>query len=98
MMGAAEFDTMTTAMRSIMDQLAEAPTGRIFLKDAAYIAGVTEAQMRKRCEDNRYGMEPGGYGFKNGCRWEVVVAPFVNSLPVSALVRFRDINRAWMRD
>lgn len=96
MMGAAEFDTMATAMKSILDQIAASPTGRLLLKDAAYIAGISEAQMRKRCEENRYGMDVGGYGFKNGGHWEVVVAPFVNSLPVSALPRFRDINRAWI--
>ena len=96
-----QVDAMLVAMRTIMDQLAEAPPGsfcRIRLKHAAYVAGITEAQMRKRCEQNRFGIDPGGYGFRKGCRWEVVVAPFVNSLPVSALARFRDINRAWMRD
>jgi hypothetical protein len=95
MMDTADFDAMLLAMRTITDQLAEAPNSKITLKEAAYVAGVTEAQMRKRCEDNRYAVDPGGYGYKKVGRWEVVIAPFVKSLPVSALARFRDV-KAWM--
>ena len=68
------------------------------LKDAAYVAVISEAQMRRRCEQNIYGLVPGGYGFKNGARWEVVIAPFVDTLPVSALHRVNSLNRARMRD
>ncbi|QIG96297.1 hypothetical protein [Bradyrhizobium sp. 6(2017)] len=94
-------DAMVAALRTTADQLEEAPAGairRIPVKLAARVAGVTEAQMRRRCEQNVYGVDVGGYGFKNGGRWEVVIAPFIASLPVSALSRVNSINRAWMRD
>lgn len=101
MMDAAEIDAMVFALRAIAAQLAEAPIGsvrRIPLKDAAFVAGVSEAQMRRRCEQSRYGIVTGGYGFKVGSRWEVVWAPFVATLPVGSLHRVNAINRARMRD
>ncbi|MDA9407942.1 hypothetical protein [Bradyrhizobium sp. CCBAU 45384] len=101
MIDTASIAATVQALRAVADQLEEAPLGamrRMRLKDAAYVAGVSEAQMRKRCEDNRFGIEPGGYGFKNGARWEVVIAPFVDTLPVSALRRVNSVNRARMRE
>ncbi|MGY3584455.1 stalled ribosome alternative rescue factor ArfA [Bradyrhizobium sp. USDA 4341] len=87
-----EVAAMLTAMRTIVDQLEDAapgPARRMQLKDAAFVAGISEAQMRRRCEQNRYG-KPGGYGYRIGGRWQVVIAPFVNSLPVSALLRVKE--------
>jgi hypothetical protein len=103
MMHPAEIDAMMATMQTTMDHLTKAPPGpsnTITLKEAAYVAGVTEAQMRKRCEKNLYGTKPGGFGWRvrKGCRWEVVVAPFVNSLPVKALPRLLEVIRAPMRD
>lgn len=92
---AADIDAMVNSLKTMADRLraeADAPAGSIHkipLKTAAYIANVSEAQMRKRCEDNVYGLVAGGYGFKERSRWEVVFAPFINSLPVSALRRVK---------
>ncbi|HEX7882958.1 MAG TPA: hypothetical protein VF499_09485 [Afipia sp.] len=88
-----EVAAMLVAMRTIVDQLEDAapgPARRMQLKDAAFVAGISEAQMRRRCEQNRYDVQPGGYGFRVGGRWQVVIAPFVNSLPVSALPRVKE--------
>ena len=91
------------ALRGIADQLdaeADAPPGLvriIWLKDAAYIAGVSEAQMRKRCDSQKYGVHAGGYGCKQGGRRAVVFAPFIASLPVSALERVNSQNCALAR-
>lgn len=101
MEAAADLEAAATALRMILDQLAEAPPGslrRMCLKDAAFVAGISEAQMRRRCEANVYGVVAGGYGFKNGSRWEIVVVPFISTLPISALRHVNRVNRARMRD
>jgi hypothetical protein len=92
----ADIDLMITSMQKITEHLradADAPAGsvhKISLKEAAYIAGISEAQMRKRCEENNaYGVVAGGFGYKRRGRWEVVFVPFINSLPVSALARVK---------
>jgi phenylacetate-coenzyme A ligase PaaK-like adenylate-forming protein len=98
---AGSISATVQALRAVADQLEEAPPGavrRMLLKDAAFVAGISEPQMRRRCEQNVYGDVAGGYGFKDGGRWEVVIAPFVATLPVSALPRVNSINRAWTRD
>ncbi len=92
---AADIDVLVSSLQAIADRLraeAAAPAGSIHtipLKTAAYIAGVSEAQMRRRCEDNVYGVVAGGYGFKKRSRWAIVFAPFINSLPVNALRRVK---------
>jgi hypothetical protein len=100
----ADIDRMVSSLLMITDQLradAAAPRGSLHtipLKDAAFIAGISEAQMRKRCEKHVYGITSGGYGRKRSSRWEVVFAPFVATLPVRALGRVNTLNRAYTRD
>jgi hypothetical protein len=98
---AADLETAFAALRTIVDELAEAPPGslrRMPLKDAAFVVGISETRMRRRCEENVYGVVVGGYGYKRRGRWEVVLAPFVIGLPVSALRRVNTINRSRLRD
>lgn len=66
------------------------------LKDAAYVAGVSESQMRRRCQELPYGIVDGGYGFRDrGERpWSVVILPFFMSLPLIAILRFRNSRAA----
>lgn len=100
MMDAADVDKIVAAMRIIADQLADASgtTRCIPVKDAAYVAAISEAQMRRRCERNKFGIHAGGYGRRIGARWWVVIAPFIATLPVGVLHRINTINRARMRD
>lgn len=58
----------------------------ISAKEAAYILGISEASMRRRCEDNPFG-DGRGYGLKVGGRWLVVFAPFIATVPVGLLHR-----------
>lgn len=98
---AAEVDATVLVLRTIADQLAEVPPGAtrcMPVKDAAYIAGISEAQMRRRCELSVFSVDRGGYGRKIGARWWVVIAPFILTLPVGALHRVNMLNRARMRD
>ena len=84
--GDVDIDLMVSSLRTVADQLhaeAQATAGSVHtipLKDAAFIAGVSEAQMRKRCEANIYGLVAGGYGYKNGSRWAIVFAPFIPTM------------------
>jgi hypothetical protein len=95
--GDVDIDRMVIALEETATTLradAVAPAGSmhtIRLKDAAYIAGVSEAQMRKRCEENIHSFHPGGYGLKRdgSNRWEVVFAPFIATVPVGALLRVK---------
>lgn len=62
------------------------------LKEAAYIAGVSESHMRRLCQLNVYGLNPEGYGRKKAGKadlWEVVAVPFLMSVPMRNLARFR---------
>lgn len=100
-MDAAEVEATVLALRTIADRLADVPPGVtrcMPVKDAAYIAAISEAQMRRRCEQNVFGIHTGGYGRKIGARWWVVIAPFIVTLPVGALHRVNMLNRARMRD
>ncbi|MCK1595573.1 hypothetical protein [Bradyrhizobium sp. 164] len=66
----------------------------IGLKEAAYIAGVSESHMRRLCQLNVYGLNPEGYGRKKSGRadlWEVVALPFLMSVPMRNLARFREV-------
>lgn len=74
-----------------------APVGALHtleLKDAAYIAGVSESRMRRRCQENVFGLHPNGYGRKKESSaglWEVVALPFLMSVPMRNLARFREV-------
>jgi hypothetical protein len=90
-----EIDLIVASLEAMLVRLraqANEPAGTmqtITVKQAAYAAGISEAQMRKRCE-HEFRLNPDdGYAIKDGGRWEVVFAPFVNSLPVSALRRVK---------
>ncbi|MCK1595869.1 hypothetical protein [Bradyrhizobium sp. 164] len=72
-----------------------APEGalhEIGLKEAAFIADVSESQMRRLCQANIHGAQPGGFGRKElgSDRWRVVTLPFLKILPLRALERFRE--------
>lgn len=59
----------------------------ISAKEAAFILGISEASMRKRCEENPFGMQADGYGLKVRGRWLVVFGPFISTVPVGLLHR-----------
>jgi hypothetical protein len=90
-------DLPIAQMEAILDLMRRQASGSMFyleLKTAAFIAGVSEAQMRKRCEEDREAHRegPGGYAFKSGGRWTVGTVRFLMTLPLSALVRFRQVD------
>jgi hypothetical protein len=83
------------AALEIVLELARRPaeaTNSMDLKDAAFVAGISESQMRRRCQLLPFGIVAGGYGLKGrGERpWKVVILPFLMSLPLVAILRFRD--------
>ena len=84
------------AMLARLREYASAPDSvhKISLKDAAFLAGISESQMRRRCEDNLYDVDPGGYGLKRGNLWDVATVPFLATLPLSALGRVKGARRA----
>ncbi|TWI73628.1 hypothetical protein IQ16_01766 [Bradyrhizobium huanghuaihaiense] len=64
------------------------------LKEAAHVAGVSESQMRRLCQAHVFGLHPNGYGRKkksNADLWEVVALPFLMSVPIRNLARFREV-------
>ncbi|MVT69979.1 hypothetical protein GPL21_33385 [Bradyrhizobium pachyrhizi] len=101
-----DIDTLVRSLLVAADRLqaadqllagADAPAVRISLKAAAYAAGVSEAQMRKRCNERMYGEVAGGYGYRDGGRLEVVLVPFIADLRVGDLERVKIVNHALTR-
>lgn len=91
-------DDMRIALDVLDDLLRKrerAPEGvlhTIGLKDAAYVANISVAQMRRLCAANPCGA-PGGYGFRKSRDelWRVEVLPFLRTLSLGSVLRFRDI-------
>lgn len=81
---AAELERIATLIRQ---SCAGPEVQTISVGEAAFIADISEAQMRKLCRENRY--DKGGYAFRGGGRWRIVVVPFIQSLRVSALTRVK---------
>lgn len=104
MMDAVEIGRMASSLEAIAQQLrsdAGNPAGSamtIPLKHAAFFAGISEAQMRKRCEQSVYDHHAGGFGIKRGKFWEVAFAPFIATLPVGALELVKEWYRASARE
>ena len=85
-------DSMIADLEAMLVRLREYASAtdsvhKISLKDAAFLAGISESQMRKRCEDNRYDVDPSGFGLKRGNLWDVAIVPFLATLSLGALNR-----------
>lgn len=60
------------------------------LKEAAFVADISESRLRLLCSQNVRGLRPGGYGYRkrDGAPWEVEVLPFLVQLPLALVPRF----------
>ncbi|MBR1154600.1 hypothetical protein [Bradyrhizobium sp. JYMT SZCCT0428] len=83
-------DALEAVARRLRDY-AGAPdkTLHLTVKEAAFILGVTDGQMRKLCDKSRFNKDPGGFCVKKGCRRSVVFEPFIKIVPVGQLHRVK---------
>lgn len=84
-------DHLIVKLEAVLDLMRGKNQSAIDLKEAAFIAGISESQMRRRCQANIHGVHPDGYGRKlEGDRWDVIAVPFLLSVPLKAIERYRE--------
>jgi hypothetical protein len=98
-MAPADIAEALGVLQELLQVQQRAPEGfmhMISLKAAAHIAGITESQMRRRCQQNVTGMSGAEYGFKRNedDDWSVVTLPFLATEPVRNILRFKEVRKS----
>jgi hypothetical protein len=92
----AEALRMLHELLQAQERVPEGIRQTISLKAAAYIAGITDSQMRRRCKQNATGTCGAEYGFKRSedTDWSVLALPFLTSLPMRNVLRFKEVTKS----